>query len=259
MSMANYLQNRRVSCIISADTDKNPQNTVPAAGISRLQKPEILKMDMGDKIYNLRVQKGLTLEQLGNLAGVGKSTVRKWENGMIANMRRDKILKVSEALGTTPSYLMGWDEKRSSDSAPATNPSTPSRFHTVLTDRYEKENILNCSNVSETYIKADFCLTVPDDSMSNARILKGDLVFAIRQAAVNNGELAVLSVNNSTLAVLKRFYYYKEQDVVILKADAPAFEDLFFQHEEIGKIEILGKAVGFQSIIRQNMSGTSFP
>ena len=71
-------------------------------------------MDMGQKIYNLRTQKGMTLEELGNLVGVGKSTVRKWENGMIANMKRDKILKVSEALGTSPAYLMGWEETESS-------------------------------------------------------------------------------------------------------------------------------------------------
>ena len=68
-------------------------------------------MDMGQKIYNLRIQKGLTLEELGNMVGVGKSTVRKWENGMIANMKRDKILKVSEVLDTTPAYLMGWKEE----------------------------------------------------------------------------------------------------------------------------------------------------
>ncbi len=68
-------------------------------------------MEMGQKIYNLRIQKGLTLEELGNMVGVGKSTVRKWENGMIANMKRDKILKISEALATTPAYLMGWDDE----------------------------------------------------------------------------------------------------------------------------------------------------
>lgn len=67
-------------------------------------------MDMGQKIHSLRTQKGLTLEELGNMVGVGKSTVRKWETGIIANMKRDKILKVSEALETTPAYLMGWEE-----------------------------------------------------------------------------------------------------------------------------------------------------
>lgn len=69
-------------------------------------------MEMGQKIHSLRIQKGMTLEELGDMVGVGKSTVRKWENGMIANMKRDKILKVSEALGTSPAYLMGWDDKK---------------------------------------------------------------------------------------------------------------------------------------------------
>ena len=67
-------------------------------------------MDMGQKIYDLRNQKGMTLEELGTKVGVGKSTVRKWENGIIANMKRDKIAKVAEALETTPAYLMGWEE-----------------------------------------------------------------------------------------------------------------------------------------------------
>lgn len=67
-------------------------------------------MDMGQKIYDLRNQKGMTLEELGTKVGVGKSTVRKWENGIIANMKRDKIAKVAEALETSPAYLMGWEE-----------------------------------------------------------------------------------------------------------------------------------------------------
>jgi transcriptional regulator with XRE-family HTH domain len=77
----------------------------------RIQKRGDDKMDMGQKIYNLRIQKGMTLEELGNKVGVGKSTVRKWENGIIANMKRDKISKVAEALDTTPAYLMGWQEE----------------------------------------------------------------------------------------------------------------------------------------------------
>ena len=69
-------------------------------------------MKMNEKIKSLRLQKELTLEQVGNYVGVGKSTVRKWENGMIENMRRDKIAKLAAVLGTTPDYLMGWDEKQ---------------------------------------------------------------------------------------------------------------------------------------------------
>ena len=68
-------------------------------------------MDMGEKIKSLREQRGMTLEELGNKVGVGKSTVRKWETGMIANMRRDKIAKVANALDVEPAYLMGWEDE----------------------------------------------------------------------------------------------------------------------------------------------------
>ena len=67
--------------------------------------------DMAKRIKDLRLEKGLTLEQVANVVGVGKSTVRKWETGMIANMKRDKIASLAKALGTTPAYLMGWKEE----------------------------------------------------------------------------------------------------------------------------------------------------
>ena len=82
-------------------------------------------MNTGEKIYDLRTQKGLTLEELGNMVGVGKSTVRKWENGMIANMKRDKIIAVAKALGTTPAYLMGWEDD-TEDVSYKESPSAPS-------------------------------------------------------------------------------------------------------------------------------------
>lgn len=67
-------------------------------------------MEMKDKIKRLREELGLTLEEVGNIVGVGKSTVRKWETGDIANMRRDKIAKLAVALHTTPAYLLGYEE-----------------------------------------------------------------------------------------------------------------------------------------------------
>ena len=66
--------------------------------------------DLGNRIYTARKALNLTLEIVGQYVGVGKSTVRKWENGMIKNMRRDKIKKLSEILKVSPSYLMGWTE-----------------------------------------------------------------------------------------------------------------------------------------------------
>lgn len=77
--------------------------------------------DIGNKIKALREQQKLTLEQVGDIVGVGKSTVRKWETGEIANMRRDKIASLAKALHTTPAYLMGWEE----DCPPQKPPAYP--------------------------------------------------------------------------------------------------------------------------------------
>lgn len=68
--------------------------------------------NMSFRIKELRKAKGLTLEEVGNMVGVGKSTVRKWETGIIANMKRDKIAALANALDTTPAYLMGWQEEQ---------------------------------------------------------------------------------------------------------------------------------------------------
>ena len=92
---------------------------------------------MAQRIKALRQEKGLTLEQVADVVGVGKSTVRKWETGMIANMRRDKIADLAKALGTTPAYLMGWeDENLEKESSPSETQLTEGEK--VLIDLFRK-------------------------------------------------------------------------------------------------------------------------
>lgn len=57
-----------------------------------------------------RLELGLTLEQVAEKVGVGKSTVRKWETGMIKNMKTDKILKLCAILQIDPYTLMSFDQ-----------------------------------------------------------------------------------------------------------------------------------------------------
>lgn len=65
-------------------------------------------MDIKDIIKLKREELGLTYEELGKMIGVGKSTVRKWETGMIENMRRDNIVALAKALNISPALIMGW-------------------------------------------------------------------------------------------------------------------------------------------------------
>lgn len=101
---------------------------------------------------------------------------------------------------------------------------------------------------ASTDIKADFCLKARGDSMINARIQDGDIVFVQQQEVVENGEIAVVIIDNE--ATLKRVFYYSDKELFILKAENPAYEDLIFTHEELKDIHILGKAVIFQSFIK---------
>lgn len=105
-------------------------------------------MDMGQKIKFLREQKNMTLEELGNKVGVGKSTVRKWETGMIANMRRDKILKIAQALDTTPSYLMGWENNLT--------PSTADLMVDILSDNLLIEHMHKLNTLSKEHKQTIF-------------------------------------------------------------------------------------------------------
>lgn len=77
-----------------------------------------MENDLSRKIKQLRLERDMTLEQVASIVGVGKSTVRKWETGMIANMKRDKIALLASALGTTPAYLMGWREDSDQANSP---------------------------------------------------------------------------------------------------------------------------------------------
>jgi transcriptional regulator with XRE-family HTH domain len=65
-------------------------------------------MDIGTKLKERRQALGKTLEDVGKEVGVGKSTVRKWEQGMIKNMRRDKIALLAQALEICPAEIIDY-------------------------------------------------------------------------------------------------------------------------------------------------------
>ena len=94
--------------------------------------------DMSKRIKDLRLERGLTLEQVAQVVGVGKSTVRKWETGMIANMKRDKIASLAKALGTTPAYLMGWKEDPPTEKNPPADKKDLSEGEKIMLDLFNQ-------------------------------------------------------------------------------------------------------------------------
>ncbi len=63
-------------------------------------------MNIGEKIKNARISKGLTQAELGELLGVQKSAIAKYENGRVVNIKRTTLQKISNVLGIRPAELI---------------------------------------------------------------------------------------------------------------------------------------------------------
>ena len=107
-----------------------------------------------------------------------------------------------------------------------------------------EENIEDYINMPEK-AKGTFALRCKGDSMINARIFDGDIVFIREQPEVENGEIAAVLIEDE--ATLKRVY--KTENSIELRPENPTFKPLYYQKEEMNKVRILGKAVGFYSNI----------
>lgn len=68
-------------------------------------------MTMAETIRMLRLQRGITQEELGKIIGVQKSAIRKYESGMVENIPRSSIKRMADFFEVTPSYLMGWEDE----------------------------------------------------------------------------------------------------------------------------------------------------
>ena len=66
-----------------------------------------LKKTMGEILKELRLQKGLTQEEVGKIIGVQKAAIQKYEKGDVENMKQSSIKKLSKFYGVTTDYLLG--------------------------------------------------------------------------------------------------------------------------------------------------------
>ena len=199
-------------------------------------------MNMGEKIYYLRTKNSMTLEELGNKVGVGKSTVRKWENGMIANMKRDKILNVAEALNTTPAYLMGWDETKEEPKKKGVKIPVLGRVAAGVPIEMI-EDVLDYEEITEDMAKHGeyFALKIQGDSMT-PRIWNNDVVIVRQQDDAENGDIVIAAINGDD-AVCKRLQKYN--DGIALISLNPVYDPIYLKKDELDEkpVRILGKVV----------------
>lgn len=209
-------------------------------------------MEMSDRIKERRTAMGFTQEELGKKLGLQKSAIAKYENGRVENIKRSVIAEMAEVLECSPSYLMGWDDTKKEKNI---NNIYPIEVHSlpmlgeiacgkpIFMDENKESYTMVGSNV-----KADFCLKAKGDSMVNARIMDGDIVFIRSQPEVENGEIAAVAIDDE--ATLKRFYRDEITQTVTLISENPIYAPMVFTKECQKNVYILGKAVAFQSDVK---------
>lgn len=198
--------------------------------------------DLSIKIKQLRKDKGLSLEQVGQAVGVGKSTVRKWETGDIANMRRDKIIKLAKFFDVTPGYLLGW-EQNPSNSVPILN--HVKNTIPLIGEIACGSPILAEDNIVEMLpplpgVTADMALTCEGDSMQDAGIFNGDIAYIKLQPVVSNGDICAVRIGDE--ATLKRYSF--DGTRMILHPENKKYPDMIYQGTALADVKILGKLVG---------------
>ena len=197
-------------------------------------------MSMYEKIRYLRKLNGLTLEEVGSAVGVGKSTVRKWENGDIENMRRDKIASLAAALHTTPAYLMGWEEVVSPPEAvkiPVLGKVAAGIPISAVENIIDYEEIPSSLAASGEFV----ALQIKGQSME-PRIYEGDIVIVRVQPTAETGDLAVVIVNGDE-ATVKKVKFLPEG--LLLQPFNPAYQPFFYSKTDIENkpVRIFGKVV----------------
>lgn len=203
-------------------------------------------MTLGDKIRNARESAGLTQEELGKMCGTTKQTIYKYEIGKITNIPIDRLEKIAGIVGVSTASLLGWERSGSLPSNIIPMPEmrkipllgTIACGAPVFADEHMDGEVDIPSN-----IHADFALTCKGDSMINARIFDGDIVYIRKQDTVENGEIAAVLIDSE--ATLKRVKIY--DDHIVLEPENPMYKPFVYWNEDMNDVRILGKAVAFTS------------
>ena len=206
-----------------------------------------------ENIKTRREEVGMTKVRLAELVGYDRSMITKIEQGKV-DLTQSKISAIAKALQTTTMKLMGDEEGDDTPSNILPLPKT--RKIPLLGTIACGEPILATENVAEyvdmdTDVHADFALRCKGDSMINARIFDGDIVYIRKQNSVENGEIAAVlidGVESESEATLKRFF--RENDKIRLSAENPMYADKQYYGEEMNQVRVIGKAVAFLSTVR---------
>ena len=211
-------------------------------------------MSIGDKIKLLRKSLNLTQEDLAIATNTTKQTSHKYETGIISNIPASKIKAMADKLGTTPAYLMGWNDKPTStkfDNLPSPDITedyvefpvigeVAAGYESIAIENWEGDKVKIPIEYLTGHSRDDFfVLKVKGDSMIPL-YHEGDKVLVLKQSTMNySGQIGV-AIYGDENATLKRIEYAQGEDwmkLVPLNLNHPIVK---IENEELEHCRVLG-------------------
>lgn len=208
--------------------------------------------DIRNRISQKKTELNLSYQDMSDKTGLSKSTLQRYITGDIRNLGLDKLEILAKALDVTPSYLMGWEDENQDpilENIPGIILPVKMKKIPILgtiacgEPIFAEENYEGYFMLDENLPRADFVLKAKGNSMIEADIFDGDLVFFKKQSDVDNGDIAAVIIDDE--ATLKKVY--KNENTLILQPCNSNYAPIVLSEDDHKNIRILGEMVGVYS------------
>lgn len=192
--------------------------------------------------------KGIKAVELSEMTGISAPLISRYRNGK-HEAKQTGVFHLAKALGVPPAWLMGLDVPVENEYSFGNVVPVPDMNKIPLVGQIARGTpILAEQNIEREVdipsgIRADFALTCKGDSMIEARIADGDIVYIRQKPEVENGQIAAVLVGEE--ATLKRVFVH--EDVLQLVPCNSKYQPTVYIRKQLRDVRILGLAVGFTS------------
>lgn len=214
-----------------------------------------------ERLRELRTARGLSQSDIAKLLRVSKSSINMYERGE-REPNFETLESIADCFNVDMDYLMGKSDFPNKSAWLVSMSAPPEQLPSNVIPAPSMRQIplygaIACgvpilavedpNNMVDlpAHIHADFALICKGDSMINARIYDGDIVYIRRQDSVDNGEIAAVLIDDE--ATLKRVQLFP--DHIVLEPENPQYRPLVYWESEMNDVRILGRAVAFTSAV----------
>lgn len=192
-------------------------------------------MTLQQLILTYKKENGLTLNECADQFHVTRSTIARWMNGQVKTVNNETFDYLKQVFGER---LDSSINKKASDCLKPILGQVKAGYHL-----FAQEN--HCEMIEVTTIdnrKGDYFLQITGNSMRDAGILDGSLVYVKQCHDVNNGDIAIVLIAHEEVTV-KRII--KKPELLILEAANGDVENRYFTAKEVEElpVEIIGKVI----------------